>query len=88
MANILKRFKNLLAWSQTSPEDLLELVNPSPETIKRWQEITEPFAIKGDGKAEVMPMMTEDEMNTHIKESELGWGEIFDKVRNLGKDGK
>lgn len=88
MANLLKRIRNLLAWSKTTPEDLLELVNPTPETIARWDEITKPFQVKPDGKAVVLPMMTEDEMNQHIKENELGWRSIFDKVRNIDKDGK
>ena len=85
MANLLKRIKNLLAWSHTTPEDLYELLNPTPETIAKWDAITKPFQVKPDGKAEVLGYMTEDEMTAHIKEHELGWGKIYDKVRNLGK---
>lgn len=83
MADILKRIRNLMAWSKTTPEDLYELMNPTPETIARWEEITKPFHLKPDGKADVLPMMTEDEMNQHLKENELGWKTVFDKVRNL-----
>lgn len=86
--NLLKRIKNLLAWSKTTPDDLYELMNPTSETIERWDEITKPFQVKPDSKAVVMPMMTEDEMNQHIKESELGWGKIFDQIRNIDRDGK
>lgn len=82
---IRTRIRNLLAWSKTTPQDLYELMNPTPETLARWDEITKPFQIKPDGKAEVLPLMTEDEMTQHIKETELGWGKIYDKVRNLGK---
>lgn len=85
MANILKRIRNIWAWGQTSPEELFEILNPTPETIEKWREITEPFRVKPDGKAEVLPLMTEEEMTRYIKEEELGWKAIFDKVRNLGK---
>lgn len=30
--------------------------------------------------------MTEHEVAQSIKENELGWKTVFDKVRNLGKD--
>lgn len=83
MANLLTRIKNLWAWSDTRPQDLYDLVNPSPETLERWDEITKPFQVQPDGKAEVLPLMTEDEMTQHIKETELGWRKIYNKIRNL-----
>lgn len=80
--NLVRRIKNLLLWSQIPPR---EFFNPTSETIEKWQKITEPFVVKGDGRGEYLPMMTEDEMNQHLKENDLGWKKVYDKIRNLGK---
>lgn len=80
MANLLERIKNLLAWSQVTPH---ELMNPTPETIERWRKVTEPFVVKGNGNGAVLPLMNEEEMTQHLRETDLGWGKVYDKVRNL-----
>jgi hypothetical protein len=38
-------------------------------------------AVKGDGKAVFLSYMDEEEMLDYIKNQELGWGKVIEKVR-------
>lgn len=80
MLNPLKRLKNIWRLSETPDlvDEIAQRINAAPDSQLQLLKEVAPFLnnvqrIEGDGKAEFLPDMTEDEVLQYERSERAGW---------------